>query len=548
MAIALFAAAPAPSVALNRDQLRTQRVAELLSEGMKAYKTGDIEQAAKHWEEVLLIDPGNRRASVYLKEIQSELAQVRDVQQKQQAKLEAEADARRKMDEKITLEVKEGTSLRDFLNTLSFVSGINFVIVRGANIEVAAKFEDTPVDEILDAVLAPNGLTWQRKGDVITIQPELRTRVFALDSDTYLKVQRLYDANELQRILWGSERPPLGGIDLTLDDRQSALILTDSARNIETMRTFLAELRTGPTPGLQTRIYPVRKDIAKKVKVLVDTLLRVESNPPYEFGRRVMLAEGEDVTNLVIRDSEANLRRVEDLLQDRGFLRHIEEEEIDVYSANLTPRDVFTENKEQVEAFGRNVVEILETMLYHNEGVAAAREKGRRLWFDPPTLQLTITDYPANIRKAAEFIEALPQLEPKMRSKIIFLEHANAGELASQLEQVLGIAGAGAGAVDTGTQATFSLRVEDERTFRDLSIRLVRVDENVYGDDNDDSCELVVRTATAQSSDLSIEEYRSEVFEEYEIYVEEVDPSPTPGEGRVRIQVRYLPQFAPAPY
>ena len=544
MAVAAKSAAETKGEKQNaawREKAKQQRVRELLSEGLAAYRKNDMGTAVARWREVLLIDPANERATIFLKQVAPEFERLEAGRRELEQTARAETEAARKMSEKVSIEVREGTRLHEFLNTLSFVTGINFVIVRGADVPVVAKFEDQSLRDILDAVLDPNGLSWTRKGDIVTIVPELRTRVFPLDSDTLLKAQRLYETNELQRILWNADAPPIQGIELNLDERQSVLILTDSPENVEKMAQLLAELPRAAAPKLISRVYAVRSDLADDVKTLVEAMLRTEAGPAYE--RRVLLAKHERGADLIVKDTEANLRLVESLLDDPKFLRHLEEEDIEVYTVNLTPRDVMTANPEQVEAFGRNVKEVVETMLYHKEGVVAAQAQGRRLWFDPATLQMTITDRPSNIRKVAEFVQALPQLEPKRRSKIIFLEYAMASELASQLEEILGIAPAVAAGVPGGMQASFSLRVEDERTFRDLSIRLVRVNENTYGDENDDSCELVVRTSTAQSSDLNIPEYRSEVFEEYEILVEEVDPSPTPGEGRAKLRVTYRPEL-----
>ncbi|MCX8038696.1 MAG: hypothetical protein N3D11_16910 [Candidatus Sumerlaeia bacterium] len=526
----------------NRVKAREVRVKELLAQGMAAHRKGDIETAAARWREVLMIDPGNARASLYLKEIGPELEKAAAARQARKQQIDAEAEGARKMAEKITIEVKEGTGLREFVQTLSFISGINFVLVGGADAPVVAKFEDKPLKEILDAVLEPNGLAWSRKGDVVTIAPRLATRVFRLGNEDLVKVQRLYESGQLQKLLWNTDKPPIPGIQLTLDERLSVLTLTDSPQNIEKTAQLLTELRQQTLPRLATRIYSIRPDLADRVKVLVEALLQTGAEPPYAMVRRALVAQHPNGTDLVIRDTEENVRKVESLLTDRQFMQHLEKKEIEVYTTNLTPRDVFSANREQVAEFGRNVVEVVETMLYHKTGVAAAREEGRRLWYDPATMQLTVADYPSNIQKVAAFIEALPQLEPKPRSKIIFLEHAVAGDLASLLEQVMGISAgttAAAGAA-AGTEAAFSLRVQDERTFRDLSVRLVRVDENNFQDENDDSCQLVVRTSRAQSSDLSIPEFRSEVFEDYEIYVERVYPSPQIGEGRVRLRVRYL--------
>jgi len=533
---------------VSREKLKQERVKELLAQGLTAHRKNDIETAVARWNEVLVIDPGNERATIYLKEVEPEHQTVQAAKREKEETVRAEADARRRMDEKITIEVKSGTKLREFLNTLSFVSGINFVIVHGAEASVAAKFEDKPLRDVLDAVLLPNGLTWTRKGDIITIMPNLRTRVFRLSTDTFANVQRLYETNDLQKILWNADAPPIQGIELRMDDRQAAVLLTDSPENIKKMEQFLASVDQKAPLRLSTRIFAVRSDLAQNIKTLVEAMLTVETGPTAAVERRVLVAEHENGTELIVRDTEENLRKIESLLRDRDFLRRLEKEELEVYTVNLTPRDVLKENKEMVAAWAHDVVEVIDTMLYHDPGREESRKAGRRRWFDENTYQLTITDHPSNIRKVAEFVQALPQLEPKFRSKILFLENALAGDMASRLQEIMGIgAGMGRAGAAAGNEASLSMRVEDERTFRDLSIRLVRVEENNFGDENDDSCQLVVRLQSGPSSDLSIVEYRSETFEEYEIYAEKVDPSSVPGEGRVRLKVTYRPASETGP-
>jgi hypothetical protein len=98
-----------------------------------------------------------------------------------------------------------------------------------------------------------------------------------------------------------------------------------------------------------------------------------------------------------------------------------------VQTFDLKPRDVLRANPEQVEAFGRDVKEVLETMLYHKTGVSAAQKEGRRMWYDPTTQKITIADSKENIAKVAEFLNAVPQLEPTDRYHI-------AGDLAAQME------------------------------------------------------------------------------------------------------------------
>lgn len=78
---------------------------------------------------------------------------------------------------------------------------------------------------------------------------------------------------------------------------------------------------------------------------------------------------------------------------------------------------------------------------------------------------------------------------------------------------------------------------DSELVFRDLRLRLFRVEENDPGNARDDAAVVTVRTAT-NSTQLTIFEYSSGYVDEYEIYVMFARPNPTlPGEGTARITV-----------
>jgi hypothetical protein len=212
-----------------------------------------------------------------------------------------------------------------------------------------------------------------------------------------------------------------------------------------------------------------------------------------------------------------------------------------VATFNLTPRAPISENLEQTRAFAANVVTVVKTLLYANGGEQAAMSQGRRMWYDPNTLQLTITDTPQNVRTVTSYIRSVTQPAGKGKSKsvIIPLKHQTAADTAQLLERVTGSKTGTATAA--GNSVVKTLRVEGELVFRDLRIRVTKVNDNDVNDDNDDSVEMVIRTGTT-SEDRTIEEFRSEFIDEYELNVIEVRPSSTVGEGSARLEVRFNPQ------
>lgn len=216
-------------------------------------------------------------------------------------------------------------------------------------------------------------------------------------------------------------------------------------------------------------------------------------------------------------------------------------EKLDVATFNLTPREpISSENIEQVREMAANIVTVVKTLLYSTEGETAANARGRKLWYDSSTLQLTITDYPDNIRTVSDYIRGLPMMGEKKRSEIVYLKHQDPATMQDLIGRATGAQAAGPQA-GGGLSVTKTLRTEGELVFRDLRIRVTRINENDATNDNDDSVEMVVRTPTT-SEDRTITEFRSEFIEDYEINIIEVRPSGTIGEGSARIEIRYSPQ------
>jgi len=88
---------------------------------------------------------------------------------------------------------------------------------------------------------------------------------------------------------------------------------------------------------------------------------------------------------------------------------------------------------------------------------------------------------------------------------------------------------------------TRTLSTGGETQFRDLQLRVRRVNENDPKDEYDDSVELIVRSPK-QSAEVTLNEFMSTYFDDYEIIAQEIKPSGGRGEGRVKLQIRCVPQ------
>ncbi|MBN1515052.1 tetratricopeptide repeat protein [Candidatus Sumerlaeota bacterium] len=525
----------------NERALIRSQSENLFQKAVQAYQSSpdNIETAVNLAREALTVDPGNQRAEIFLEEVDAEyqeyLAQRADLMAAEQA----EQDAQEKLNVKRTIETQQPLDLSDFLNTLSLISGINFTIADGINPKVQAKFEDKPLKTILNHVLLPIGLKWERQPgeDIIIVSLDLHSRMFHIDPENMPKLKRMIDQKQLQNILWHDEQPTVASVEMLLDEENNTLFLYDSAANLEKAAAVLAEIASQVEPQLIIRDFKIADESkGPKIKVLLEAILRTQAEDLL-IGREIFV-EGDTI---IIKDTPENIRKAEQLLQDREFLRDIEADRLDVAVFDLTPREALSADQTSRERFAAKVEEVVKTILYTGEGITRARAAGRKMWFDKQTLQMTITDTPVNIRKVADYIASLPEIERRRRSKVIFLKFADAASLASRLEVVLGITSEDDTGTASGDSVTKTLRVEDELRFRDINIRLTRVNENDANDENDDSAEFVVRTPT-DSRDTTIEEFRSEFVDDYEIIAEEVDPSSSSsGEGRARVTINYRP-------
>src|SRR5690606_15752473 len=399
----------------------------------------------------------------------------------------------------IPIQTSEPTPLRDLLNLIKPLSGIDFVIAGGVQARVEASFTDRPLHEVLDAILIPNGLTWERQPgtDVVVIRPDLRTRIFPLTRETLSKVEGLLEDNTLQGLMYGPGGAPLiDGQRLYTDRRQDALVITDSQANIDKLESLLRGLRERESVDLVFASYTIQEEKGPQIKALLEAILRRDDAAPYNPDRKLIL-EGRE---LIVRDTPENSREVERILSDRNFLAKIYDEKLDVGTYNLTPILDIQDNPDLARRFGAVVRQVVETLLYSQSGISAAAAEGRRLWYDEATLQLTITDTPDRLQQVSDFIQNLPQIQRERRSKIRALNWANAADLVAEIRSFLGIEtgpfGAGGGG---GNEVVRTVRRGQEFEFQGAFFRVVRVEAN--DTDDPDSAEVTVLVRSNVQSD-----------------------------------------------
>lgn len=546
-------AAPAPasvSEQLEREGRSVRREAEKAFEaGLQNYKgepksIAGLEAARNSWMEALKIDPSFERARVYLENTEAEYNRLLQMQSSDASFEAAEAAADAKMRTLIPrITTTEPTPLASFLDdNIKPIVGVNFAIANGVDARVVASFTDKPLNEVLDSILLPIGLKWERTPgtDIVVIAPDVRTRVFRLTQQQFNTVEALYEKNTIQRLLYPPDGTTPSSMQRVYPDKAlNAIVITDSVMNIDKLANLITDLEGQESTALEFRSFLIREDKAPEVKALLEAFLRAEDAAPYDPERKLIVEGGE----LIIKDTVENIRRVEQLLLDRNFMQKIYDSELVIGTFNLTPVLDIQENPDLARQFGANVRQVVETLLYSQEGVEASSAIGRRLWYDEATLQLTVTDTPDRVNQVARFINSLPQIQRERQTRIRSLNWADSSDLVTQINAFLGIeedplAALGGG----GQEIRRTLSVDRELDFQGAIFIVTRVNENDVDDENDDDVELIVRSNT-ESDEVTIEENQLEevLSGEFTIIADDVRPGSTDGEGRATLIIRHNP-------
>ncbi len=525
-------------------QLETQAlIAALLEEGRQAYAQGDIITAVEKWRRVIEIAPNNDYALTYLQETEAEHRGALALEQ-----TEAEREARqREMESRLSTPITittraEGTPLQSFLDNISAFTELDFIIADGVEAQVIGAFEEQPLSDVLDAVITANGLQWTVEDTIITVRPHLQTTFYQLNPDDTASLTVFRDSGMLDQLLY----PPDGvshvaGEGYELDTVTGVFVITGNLDQIDRADQLVGELSGVSTQVLITEMFRIREVEGERIRTLVEAILEAETTPLNEAWERTIILQGE---HLIVRATEQEVRRVEELLQEFGPEgQGLTERGLEVSVFSLVPRRVLRQSEDVARDLAEQTVETVRVLLYSQTGEDAARREGRRLWYDEFTLQLTITDTQDNIELVQRYISSIPTLEPRRITRIVPIDHQAAGTLAGKVADFLGIeirgADSGASSASSGGDVVVrTLREDDEFTFRDMRITLIEVEENDEDDDRDESVTMIIDTLM-NSDERTIEELRSEIVDDYRIRIIDARASDS-GSGRAEIEVSYL--------
>lgn len=519
-------------------------------QGLVAYQAGRLDVAVQHWNFSLTLDPNHPRAIQYVEQTRPEYEAWVQQHQHNAIELQKEVSATNKLETGVTYDSAGQKTLVEFLQAMSFITDINFYVADGVDpdLRITAKFGGQPLQDALDIVLLPVGLKWHRTGDVVSVTTDLHNKFYNLTPDQVQRLKPLLENRTLQRYLYGPEGlPPMRNVELLLDDRENLLIVTDSVENLSKIEAFLKDLQVDAPQQLVFKNWKIRPEEGNRIKALVEAIVKVNSDAAWDLDRRVVV-DGDD---LIVKDTSENVAKIEQLLLDKNFLTKLQDQSLGVQSYSLIPREpIGPENVEQARDMAQSIVTVVKTILYSQSGEEAAAAAGRRFWYDPNTLQLTITDIPDNLSIVSDYIKSLPTLSSsEQKSEIIWLKHQTAPEMKGLLEQVLGLTGGVGGSVSSGNSVTKTLRTEGELVFGDLRVRVREIRGAAKGSgqnatQNQRTATLIVRTAT-NSQDVTLDEFATEFVDEYELTAEEIRPSgQDDGEGSIRLRVAVSPNAA----
>lgn len=167
---------------------------------------------------------------------------------------------------------------RRALEILAEFTGLNIITSDSVQGSVTLRLQQVPWDQALDVILQAQGLAMRGRGNVLWIAPadelasinEVTQSAARAEPLVYANIPVHYaQANELATLLQGAEShllSPRGS--LRVDERTNALLIRDTAQQLEEIRSALQELdRPAPQVLIESRIVIASDDFTKDLGV-----------------------------------------------------------------------------------------------------------------------------------------------------------------------------------------------------------------------------------------------------------------------------------------
>ena len=426
------------------------RAANLVEEGKGLYEKGEVIPAVTRFQQALELDPANVEATNFLRLTRDDysqalqLAKTRDMEQKK------EEEYQQRLNQVIPSLQMQNAPIDDVLTLLATLSGMNMVAGEGVEGLVTVNVKNQTVEDTLKLVLRAYGFTYEREGADIIVKPNYKTKIFQMKPDEFNKLEQVVrDPNNLvdpskslQEVLYpGTREPTVPGKELVLNRNLFQLIVTDTEENILKVEEFLRsipELVQTAQP-LVTRLFPLNQDVASRLFNIIELMLyegqKAQARPEGEEGRQLILEKETSV--LIVKDNEANIRKVEEVLNDQALIDRLTKEELVARRFKVSQEAAYSDDalirkRDEVD----HMMELFSQMLYAKEGEGEAIAKGRRMFPNHYEGTIDIVDTPENIKKVERFLSSVTGETQDMR--VYMIKHADVRELANNLNRFAG--------------------------------------------------------------------------------------------------------------
>ena len=203
---------------------------------------------------------------------------------------------------------------RRVLEILAEFTGLNIITSDSVQGSVTLRLQQVPWDQALDVILQAQGLAMRGRGNVLWIAPadelasinEVTQSAARAEPLVYANIPVHYaQANELATLLQGAEShllSPRGS--LRVDERTNALLIRDTAQQLEEIRSALQELdRPAPQVLIESRIVIASDDFTKDLGVK----LGIQNVPGDQDGWEVGVSGSIANANTALGGSTPNL-------------------------------------------------------------------------------------------------------------------------------------------------------------------------------------------------------------------------------------------------
>ncbi|MCX7044598.1 MAG: hypothetical protein NTX50_03795 [Candidatus Sumerlaeota bacterium] len=187
---------------------------------------------------------------------------------------------------------------------------------------------------------------------------------------------------------------------------------------------------------LVTKMYQIAPEEGPRIKAILDAELSAprdkQTSATISSANRKIILSG---ASLIIQDTAENVRRADHIMSPEGRNEFMAKGkiEIGVWKLNIGSLDP---KSDEARSYFNFVVEALETMLYTSEGKEEATSQGRRMWTDSEQTNITITDTPANISRAATEINKNQQSYTGGGTRKIHTRNKLPSEIANDLATI----------------------------------------------------------------------------------------------------------------